>query len=217
MLDRGKTIIFIGVLYFIGILGAAAKMTYDQGAGVNKQESAVFEKDTETTCQETELESELESEADVEHRETESESEAETTQNQTETSSEGAAQEETESSSGEVVQEETETSSEETSQKETETSSEEAAQQETVTSGGEITQEQESESDGRLLSARVINVGKSGVNVRSSGSTDAKVIGLLREGEVVEVLEEVDGWYHIRKGDLEGYSFSEYLELMEQP
>ncbi|MCL2215819.1 MAG: metallophosphoesterase [Defluviitaleaceae bacterium] len=54
------------------------------------------------------------------------------------------------------------------------------------------------------------------LNVRASGSINADVVGILRRGDVVRVLESTAAaqpWHRIQYGDLEGWVFSRYLEL----
>lgn len=43
-------------------------------------------------------------------------------------------------------------------------------------------------------------------NVRSGIGTDHSIIGTVRKGEKITVLEEADGWYHVFNGILNGWS-----------
>lgn len=49
------------------------------------------------------------------------------------------------------------------------------------------------------------------LNVRASASTDAQILTTLANGWRVIVVEESDGWTHIRTADADGYVSSQYL------
>jgi len=49
------------------------------------------------------------------------------------------------------------------------------------------------------------------LNIRQSAGKDAKIIGKLPSYAGCEILEELDGWYKIRSGNLTGYVSSEYI------
>lgn len=51
----------------------------------------------------------------------------------------------------------------------------------------------------------------SNLNVRAVAGTDGRLVGKMKYGAGCEVLEEVDGWYHITSGDVDGYVYGEYL------
>ncbi len=50
------------------------------------------------------------------------------------------------------------------------------------------------------------------VNLRYTPSTDGDVLGIVYEGSVVTVLEEVDDWYRIKSDSKEGYVKAEFFE-----
>ena len=50
------------------------------------------------------------------------------------------------------------------------------------------------------------------LNLRESPSTDADVIGKMRNGSACEILDDdAEGWYHVSSGGLEGYISSEFV------
>lgn len=49
------------------------------------------------------------------------------------------------------------------------------------------------------------------LNIRKAPEAQAQVIGKLPEDSVCEVVEALDGWYHITSGGIDGYISSEYL------
>ena len=51
------------------------------------------------------------------------------------------------------------------------------------------------------------------LNVRTGGSTDYDIIDQLRNGSIVEVLGEENGWYKIRIPDSTGYVCGDYLSV----
>ena len=51
------------------------------------------------------------------------------------------------------------------------------------------------------------------LNVRTGGSTDYEIIDQLRNGSIVEVLGEENGWYKIRIPDKTGYVCGDYLSV----
>lgn len=59
------------------------------------------------------------------------------------------------------------------------------------------------------------NLGVSNVtsylNVRNGAGTSNKIIGKMPGGSACEILEEVDGWYKIKSGDVTGYVSSDYI------
>lgn len=57
----------------------------------------------------------------------------------------------------------------------------------------------------------VANVESGNLNVRAIPSTEGKLVGKMPKDSVCEVLEEADGWAHIRSGEVEGYVSMEYL------
>jgi len=57
----------------------------------------------------------------------------------------------------------------------------------------------------------IANVESGNLNVRETPSTDGKLVGKMPKDSACEILEEVDGWAHIRSGEVEGYVSLEYL------
>lgn len=59
------------------------------------------------------------------------------------------------------------------------------------------------------------NLGVSNVtsylNVRNGAGTSNKIIGKMPGGSACEILEEADGWYKIKSGDVTGYVSSDYI------
>ena len=49
------------------------------------------------------------------------------------------------------------------------------------------------------------------LNVRENPGTENKVIGKMPGNCACEILEEVDGWYKIKSGDVEGYVCADYI------
>jgi murein DD-endopeptidase MepM/ murein hydrolase activator NlpD len=59
---------------------------------------------------------------------------------------------------------------------------------------------------------RVTGTGGIGLRVRSAPSTEAEILGVLPEGAVIDLLAGPDdGWYRVRRADLEGYSSADYI------
>ncbi len=48
------------------------------------------------------------------------------------------------------------------------------------------------------------------LNIRSQPDENAEVIGKLHRGDRAEITEQLDGWYHIVSGDVDGYAKAEY-------
>ena len=49
------------------------------------------------------------------------------------------------------------------------------------------------------------------LNIRSIPQEDGKLVGKLPKNAACEILEEVDGWTHMKSGEVEGYVKSDYL------
>lgn len=49
------------------------------------------------------------------------------------------------------------------------------------------------------------------LNVRETPESGGDIIGKMQENSVCTILDEQDGWYHIRSGEVEGYISSEYV------
>lgn len=52
---------------------------------------------------------------------------------------------------------------------------------------------------------------KSYLNVRKEPGTDKKIVGKMPGGSACEILEEKDGWYKVKSGDVTGYVCGEYI------
>lgn len=52
---------------------------------------------------------------------------------------------------------------------------------------------------------------ESNLNVRKEPRADAPLVGKMRNQSACEVLEVLDGWAHIKSGEVEGYVSTEYL------
>ena len=57
----------------------------------------------------------------------------------------------------------------------------------------------------------VANVESGNLNVRAVPSTDGKLVGKLPKDAACEVVENVDGWAHIKSGEVEGYVSKDFL------
>lgn len=57
----------------------------------------------------------------------------------------------------------------------------------------------------------IANVEDANLNVRETPSTKGKLVGKMKNGAACEILEEEDGWAHIKSGEVEGYVSMDYL------
>lgn len=57
----------------------------------------------------------------------------------------------------------------------------------------------------------IANVESGNLNVREEPSTSAKLVGKMPRDSACEVIEEADGWAHIKSGEVEGYVSLEFL------
>lgn len=57
----------------------------------------------------------------------------------------------------------------------------------------------------------IANVESGNLNVRATPSTDGKMVGKMPKDAACEVLDIMDGWAHIRSGEVEGYVSLDYL------
>lgn len=74
----------------------------------------------------------------------------------------------------------------------------------------EIAQQAEGASWG-YTNIGIANVEGCNLNVREQPTTDAKLVGKMPEDSACEVLEMLEGWAHIRSGEVEGYVSLDYL------
>ena len=59
---------------------------------------------------------------------------------------------------------------------------------------------------------RVTGTGGIGLRVRAEPTTEAEILGVLPEGAVLDVLAgPEDGWYRVRRGELEGWSSADFI------
>lgn len=56
-----------------------------------------------------------------------------------------------------------------------------------------------------------IAVVEGNLNVRENPSTSGAIVGKMNRYAACEILEEVDGWYHIISGEVEGYVSADYI------
>lgn len=63
-----------------------------------------------------------------------------------------------------------------------------------------------------IQKAKVVNV-TTNLRVRSSASTNAKIVGTLKPGAIVNVKEKSGSWYKIEYNGMIGYSHSEFLQM----
>lgn len=57
----------------------------------------------------------------------------------------------------------------------------------------------------------IANVESGNLNVRETPSTDGKLVGKMPKNSACEVLEMLDGWAHIKSGEVDGYVSLDYL------
>ena len=62
------------------------------------------------------------------------------------------------------------------------------------------------------LISNVLKVNTDHLNVRRKASTDSAVVTKVNTGDILEILEEEDDWYHIQINDAEGYVKAEYVD-----
>ena len=74
----------------------------------------------------------------------------------------------------------------------------------------EIAQQAEGASWG-YTNIGIANVTDSNLNVRELPSMEAKLVGKMPEDSACEVLELLEGWAHIKSGEVEGYVSLDYL------
>ena len=90
---------------------------------------------------------------------------------------------------------------------EEQTSEEQSSEESTIM---EVEEEKE-----RKYIATAINVGKSRLRIRESGSLQGRIISFMRNGNVAEVIELGEEWHLIRFQSVEGYVSAKYLEVTE--
>ncbi len=57
----------------------------------------------------------------------------------------------------------------------------------------------------------IASLSEGNLNVRENPNTSASIVGKMYNNAACEILEEVDGWYHIKSGEVEGYVSAEYI------
>ncbi|MBO9129107.1 SH3 domain-containing protein [Bacillus sp. 165] len=55
------------------------------------------------------------------------------------------------------------------------------------------------------------------LNVRTSASTTAKIVGTLKKGTVVEITKSANGWYYVTAGSIKGWSSAQYITKTQDP
>ena len=105
-------------------------------------------------------------------------------------------------STEEVIETTTEAETEQTT--ETEQTEEPTVEESTVT-----------EEPVKQYMATAVNVGTSRLMIRDAASMQGEIIGFMKNGNTVEVIEVGEEWHLIRFHDIEGYSSAKYLELTE--
>lgn len=58
---------------------------------------------------------------------------------------------------------------------------------------------------------QVINISSS-LNIRQSGSTGSAVLGILRNGEIFDIIGKSGSWYNIKTGTVAGYVSADYVK-----
>lgn len=64
---------------------------------------------------------------------------------------------------------------------------------------------------------QVYNTGGVGLNIRQSASSNSSRIGLLKDGDIVQVNFKSGSWYNVSYGSKTGFVHSDYLKLIEIP
>lgn len=54
------------------------------------------------------------------------------------------------------------------------------------------------------------------LNIRKSAESGSQVVGKLLDKSACEILEILDGWYHVKSGDVEGYVSADYVLAGEE-
>ena len=67
--------------------------------------------------------------------------------------------------------------------------------------------------DGEKYAAVTLSTAWSTLNMRAAPSTDATILTILSNGWRVIVMDEADGWAHVKTADAEGYVSSQYLVM----
>ncbi len=57
----------------------------------------------------------------------------------------------------------------------------------------------------------IANLSSGNLNVREEPTTSSSVVGKMYNYAACEILEELDGWYHIKSGEVEGYVSAEFM------
>ena len=57
----------------------------------------------------------------------------------------------------------------------------------------------------------IANLNEGNLNVREEPSTTSSIVGKMYNNAACEILGEVEGWYHIQSGEVEGYVSSDYI------
>lgn len=104
---------------------------------------------------------------------------------------------------------------------EEQTQTEEATVEETQTQTEEVpseseesTQQEETQEEPIHYMATAVDVGRGyRLHIRDAGSMQGTIIGYMRDGDVVDVLEVGEEWHHVVFKDIEGYVSARYLEL----
>lgn len=220
--------------YAANLPAAGLGLTMSDGSSVkdiredvkNKKESSETQSSSAESSTETEAQQEKETETESTKqtetesaKQTETESAAETQSRQpaeTETAR-ATASTETESSlaeteTGKSAQEtETETQeTEEAGEKEIVEAVEPVIKEpETKVSDEELEEEEEKET---LIIAQVNDY----VNIRSTPSTESEIVGKLYNNSVGVLIDEEDGWYQMKSGNVEGYVKAEYFKTGDE-
>lgn len=61
----------------------------------------------------------------------------------------------------------------------------------------------------------VVTLNSGNLNIRNRPSTRGEIIGVLRNGDIVNITESEDGWYRIRYGNIAGYVNSRYIRPLK--
>lgn len=89
------------------------------------------------------------------------------------------------------------------------------SQTETVSEEEEESQDSVQTEEEKHYRAIAVDVGRHRLHIRDSASMEGNIIGYLRNGYEVEVLEVGDDWCLCKYGDIVGYVSTRYLKLHE--
>lgn len=85
-----------------------------------------------------------------------------------------------------------------------------------IETGKEVATPEEKEKEKKKSKKGIVTV-KTLLNVRNKPSTDAKVVGQLKNGKKIKVISEDNGWYQIKTSKYSGWVSTKYVKLYKKP